>query len=345
MIGLGFMGRTHIGAYQLAAEHLGSCELVAVCDSSRERLTGEAPAGGNLGAGVPGPRLFDPSRVRGYTEPDEFFADPRVGLVSVCTYTDTHVDLAMRALRAGKHVLVEKPVSMDSAEVRKLADAARASGKVCMPAMCVRFWPGWDWLRERILESRGLASGPGSKFGRVLSASFQRMGSGPTWGATFYRDESRSGGALLDLHIHDADFVLWCFGKPVRVFAAGSAQHLTASYHFADGPNHVTAEGAWDLAPKAGFRMRYLVNFEHATADFDFARKPALLLHTADGSEEVALPPLSAYDLEVRHLIDVIERGGSLRATLEEAAQVAELLQAERESIARGTTVTVPRLA
>lgn len=347
VIGLGFMGRTHVGAYQAAARDLGACELVAVCDSSPDRLTGEPVAAGNLKTAANEPRLFDPSVVRGYTDPDRFFADPRLSIVSVCTYTDTHVDLAIRALRAGKHVLVEKPVSMKPDEIRRLSEVARSSGRRCMPAMCMRFWPGWDWLKERIAESaRGEPGSAGAGFGRVRSATFQRLGSGPTWGAPFYRDETRSGGALVDLHIHDADFISWCFGPPDGVVASGSSNHVTAMYQFAGGPTHVTAEGAWDLAPTAGFRMRYLVNFERATADFDLARKPVLIVHTEAGIEEVALSPLSGYDLEIRHFLDVIARGVAPRASLLEAAHVAELLLHERASIARGfprTNSTVPQ--
>ncbi len=344
VIGLGFMGRTHVGAYQSAARDLGVCELVAVCDSSPDRLTGEPAAAGNLKTTANEPKLFDPSKVRGYTDPDQFFADPRLSLVSVCTYTDTHVDLAIRALRAGKHVLVEKPISMNPQEIRRLADVARSSGKLCMPAMCMRFWPGWDWLRDRIAESRANTPGSqGAQFGKMLSATFQRLGSGPSWGAAFYRDESRSGGALVDLHIHDADFVSWCLGKPSAVSTSGSVFHHTTHYQIPDGPQHVTAEGAWDLAPGAGFRMRYLVNFEHATADFDLSRTPQLLVHTSERTSPVELSTLSGYDLEIRHFLDAINEGRrDLRATLQEAADVARLLEHERRSMTIFRPESVP---
>jgi predicted dehydrogenase len=117
--------------------------------------------------------------------------------VSICTPTDSHIELAMTALAAGRHVLVEKPVALRSAEVARLAQAAAPAGRVCMPAMCMRFWPGWEWLKERI---------EAGEFGRVRSATFQRVGAPPDWSA-FYGDYARSGGPLHDLHIHDADFI------------------------------------------------------------------------------------------------------------------------------------------
>jgi predicted dehydrogenase len=332
VIGLGFIGRIHVQAYQHAASAGLPCKLVAVCDADATRLTGDVFTAGNLGD-ITQQRLFDPSSVRGFTAVDELLAQPGVNLVSICTHTDTHVELAIKALAAGKQVLVEKPVAGSSAEVQRLAEFAKRAGRLCMPAMCMRFWPGWDWLRDCVVDQR---------FGRVRSATFQRLGSIPPWGGGFYADLSRSGGAMLDLHIHDADFIHWCFGPPKAVVTRGSLMHLTTVYTYKDGPGHVTAEAAWDLAPAAGFRMNYLVNFERATADWDLSRTPPLLLHNAEGSRTVELSSLTAYDHEIRQLIEAIAEGRSdLRATLDDAAQVMRTIEAERRSLETGTIIAM----
>src|SRR3954468_21614645 len=117
VIGLGFMGQIHVRAYQSAAADGLPCELRAVCDPDSARLTGHPSAAGNLGPGPGAQPLFDPAHVRGHTDADSLLADPSINLVSICTYTDSHVDLALRALRAGKHVLVEKPVAIGAAAV------------------------------------------------------------------------------------------------------------------------------------------------------------------------------------------------------------------------------------
>lgn len=344
VIGLGFMGRTHLAAYQAAERDGFPCRVVAVCDPDPERRLGRAPgsAGNIAAAGSAGAeRMFDPAQVRGHETAERLLADPAVQLVSICTYTDSHVELALAALAAGKHVLVEKPVALRSADVQRLAVAAQAAsahGLCCMPAMCMRFWPGWPWLRDRVRDG---------SLGAVRSATFQRLGSGPAWSAEFYRDSARSGGALFDLHVHDADFVHWCFGPPRSVFAAGNEQHVTALYGYGDGagdaPAHVSAEGAWDLAPGAGFRMRFVVNFERATAEFDLSRTPALVLHTAEGTSavETAEPGVkTGYDGQVRHLVGVIAAGRTdTRATIDEALNVTRLLEAERESQRTGRAV------
>lgn len=347
VVGLGFMGRTHVQAWQGAAAAGLPCELVAVADPDPARRAGEVAAGGNLGANA-STRLFDPSRVRGYEHARELYADAQVDVVSICTYTDTHVELARAALAAGKHVLVEKPVALRSRDVEHLLDASARAKTLCMPAMCMRFWPGWAELRELVATRR---------HGRVTSAVFQRLGSGPSWSKAFYGDAARSGGALVDLHIHDADFAYALFGMPGTVSTSGSLAHMTTQYRYASrsAPVHVTAEGAWDLAPGAGFRMRYVVCCERATLEWDLARAGELLVHTAGGTEKRALPAHSGYDGEVRHLLGVVSRGDftvargaaaarkQLGATLADAHAVARILEAERKSLVTARPVRVRR--
>lgn len=331
VIGLGFMGATHVSAVQAAARSGLPCRLAAVCDGDRARLETGAPRTGNL-PGDDGAPLFDPRDVRTFTDPEGLIADPSVDVVHVCTWTDTHVDLALRALRAGKHVLVEKPVSLRSAEVARLAEEARRAARICMPAMCMRWWPGWDWLKLRVDEAR---AGRGA-FGRVVSATFRRLGAAPAW-AAFYADERRSGGALFDLHIHDVDFLIWCFGVPSAVAATGCMRHISTGYRFPGGPEHVVAEGAWSLTTTAGFRMHFQVCFEQAVAEFDITRPAPLMLHTEDASEPVVLHAGTGYLGEVAALIEAIA-GGDVTAlpSMEDAFAVTRVLEEERESLGDG---------
>lgn len=327
VIGLGFMGPTHLRAYKAADAAGFRCSVIAVSDRREDRLSGAAPAQGNIetGAGTQGERLFDPAAVRAFLDPRELLGLPEVEVVSICTPTDTHVELALAALEAGKHVLLEKPVALRAAEVRRVADAANSAGRLCMPAMCMRFWPGWDWLHDRVQDRA---------FGRVLSATFQRVGSPPTWNPGFYRDFARSGGALFDLHIHDADMVRWCFGPPKSIASTGTRTHITTLYRYdaATGPAHVSAEGGQDSAPGFGFRMRYTVTFEQATADWDISRTPPLLLSRNGQTETIPLPPGAGYEYQARHIVEAVRAGwppDRLRATMEEAVAVTEMLEKE----------------
>ncbi len=327
VVGLGLMGRVHIEAY--AAAHVAghACRLVAVSDKSVERLDGRAATGGNVQGEARERRLFDPQAVATTPDPAELFADPAVDLVSICTPTDTHVELAIAALRAGKHVLVEKPVSLDMLALRRLADVARETKRLCMPAMCMRFWPGWSWLLDAARDGR---------YGAIVSASFQRLGSRPTWGQGFYADARRSGGALFDLHVHDVDFLLALFGEPMSVRATGTIDHVTTLYSFAAGPAHVAAEGGWDQAPGFPFRMRFVVNFERATAEFDSRRDFPLEIQAGSGSEAVDRFTGTGYDFEIRHVLSCVAEGRSRTAVdLADAERVTRILNAERESLSQ----------
>lgn len=331
VLGLGYMGEVHVAALAKLRARGIACRLAGVCDRDARRLDGRVRASGNLVARRGAKRLFDPARVHTTTDAAELLADPAIDSVSICTTTSSHVELAHAALAAGKHVLVEKPVALEVRAIESLEAAARRARRLVMPAMCMRFWPGWSWLQARV--ARGT-------FGAVRSAVFQRLASPPAWSREFYGDTRASGGALFDLHVHDADFVHWLFGAPAAVSSAGSAEHVTTLYHFARGPGHVVAEGGWDHTPGFAFTMRYVVVFERATADFDLSRADVLRVSRGGRSTPVALPPGDGYEGELAHFLGAVARGApGIEPSLAEAAAVTRTLDAERVSAARGRSV------
>jgi predicted dehydrogenase len=333
VIGLGFMGRAHVAAYRAANGAGFPNRLVAVCDRQEERRRGIPSANGNLNAGGEGEPMFDPGLVRGFTRSEDLLADPEVELVSICTPTPTHVELAIAALEAGKHVLVEKPVALRGDDVARLASAAARARTLCMPAMCIRFWPAYAWLRARI------ASG---ELGRVESAVFRRLGRRPDWSSDFYADSAASGGALFDLHVHDADFVRACFGNPSAVASTGSTEHVTTLYHYPRGPRHVFAEGGWDHSRGWAFRMGFTVVFESATADYESGRTDELLLVRDGTHQPIAVEPITGYDGEIRHLLAAIASGArELGATVDDALAHTRLLEAERRSLETRSVVAL----
>jgi predicted dehydrogenase len=238
-------------------------------------------------------------------------------------------------------VLLEKPVATTAAEVRAVTEAARRSGRLVMPAMCMRFWPGWAWLKERIAEGAACELGP------LVGVTFTRMGPPPSWSPEFYLDTDRSGGALFDLHVHDSDFVQYCFGAPRTVFSSGTVNHLATLYLYSPGgPSRVQAEGGWGPTRGFPFRMRYTAQFERATADWDLSREPALMLAREGRWEPVALPAETAYQAQARHMLEAVaafreQRDFGLRATIEDAESVTRLLIAERRSLESGKQETI----
>lgn len=329
IVGLGFMGRTHLAAYRAADAAGFANRIVALGERRPARLARRPRARGNLEADGADP-LGGLEDVARHADPAALFADERVELVSLCTPTDTHVALALAALAAGKHVLVEKPVALRARDVARLAAAAKRARRLCLPAMCMRFWPGWDWLAAAVASRR---------FGAVRSAVFRRLGSRPAWSRGFYDDLGKSGGALFDLHVHDADFVRHLFGAPESLVSTGSLEHVTTLYRFADGPAHVVAEGGWDHARGFPFFMGFTVIFERATAEYALGRTPALTLTRAGRTGAVPLAGGTGYDGEIRHALACVAGRAEPRLAIDEAVGLVRMLEAERRSLLGGRPV------
>lgn len=330
VIGLGMMGATHLDAYA----QRGDVGVVAVAEKNPDLLHGKALAEGNIeGQAQRGADLSDAAK---YEEGLDLIADERVELVDICLPTPLHVPFVRAALDAGKHVLIEKPLARTHTDAMRIVEAAANSDRVVMCAMCMRFWPGWTWLKQAIDERR---------YGRVLAAHFRRLASHP--GGPFYANAEACGGAILDLHIHDTDFVQYCFGLPEAVTSAGYAHategidHVFTRYEYAGGPM-VTAEGGWAMAPGFGFTMQYTVNFERATAVFDLAADHTLKLYENGETKGVDLPAGMGYEHEIDYLIRCIAEGRQPQTvTVAQAAESVRMVEAELQSVTSGQRVVL----
>lgn len=115
IIGFGFMGKTHLHAWLDAIEGGADARVVAI--QCPEDLT--SASAGNVETGAEEERNPLDLGITHHRELDSFLADSRVEAVSLCTPTDTHVELATLVLQAGKDVLIEKPVALVAEEIEK----------------------------------------------------------------------------------------------------------------------------------------------------------------------------------------------------------------------------------
>jgi len=332
VVGLGFMGVTHITAYQT----LPAARLVAVCDSVRlpvngvlAGIVGNVSSSGDINLG---------RDVKVYRTLNEVLADAEVEMVDLCTPTPLHPEQCIAALKAGKHVLCEKPLALASPAAREIVNAARSAPGFFMPAMCMRFWPGWSCLKQIVAER---------KYGKVLAARFRRMSERPGWSKGTYTQGDSVGGALLDLHIHDTDFVQYLFGRPASVFSTGvmgagnSVEHVVTQYHYPGGPN-VYAEGSWLLTK--GFSMSYTLLCEHATLDFDLARGAEALHVTEEGKppRPVTFDEPNGYAPEIRYMLESIQSGKPPSVvTAADGLSAIEICEAEATSVRTGQVVAL----
>lgn len=195
IIGAGFIAEAHARAY--AALPAGRVSLTVVADprlDQAERLA--ARHGARAVADV------------------ESLLGAGVDVVSVCTPTPTHADIAIAAMRAGKHVLCEKPIARSLDQAGAMLGAARESGVKFMVGHVSRYEADHRKSKE-VVESGDLGA---------LRMGFQSItGAFPEWSTRgWFADVSQSGGPVLDLAIHSFDYLLWMFGRPARrVYAVG----------------------------------------------------------------------------------------------------------------------------
>lgn len=141
---------------------------------------------------------------------DELVADPDVDAVYIATPHPQHAPNALLALAAGKHVLVEKPFTMDRAEAESIAEAARASGLVALEAMWTRWLPHIRRMHEIIDD------GTIGEVRTVIAQHAQRVSPDP---AGRMLDPALGGGSLLDLGIYPVSFAWDVLGEPSAVAA------------------------------------------------------------------------------------------------------------------------------
>ena len=339
VVGVGFMGKTHIGIHAKNKR----AKITAICDYDPRRTSGDVgTAAGNLGSGS-GLKLS--KAVKRYQKPEELFADPHVDMVDICLPTYVHAEYVIKALNAGKHVLCEKPLALDLKDLERILKAAKKSKSMLMPAHCMRFWPEWVWLKNAIKSH---------KYGRVHSATFKRFASTPGWSkGGWILNAELSGSALFDLHIHDTDFVRYAFGDPKAVFSVGNGgkaskdgiDHVFTTYLYKNRSLVVTAEGGWNADPTYGFTMRYTVVFDTATADFDIGRDGrTLLLHRSNSkqAEVVKVSKETGWAQEIDYFLQCIEKGKKpLIATAQDGRDSVALIHTEYESIKQRKVVKV----
>lgn len=279
VVGIGFMGRIHF----LASHGLTNARVAAICSRDAEKRAGDwRKTRGNFG---PEPGLVDLSNVKKYSNATELFTDPEIDLIDICTVTDQHATLAIQALRAGKHVLVEKAIALTTADADAMLASAKAAGRLLMVAHVLPFFPEFRFAAQTIRSGQ---------YGHVLAAHFKRVIARPDWSADM-ADAAKTGGPAVDLHIHDTHFISLVCGVPKRVFAVGtvvgdSVTYLTSSYLYGPGGPAVTCSSGALCMSGRPFAHGFEIYLEKATLLYESGRTPLTLL-AEDGKS--TLPELT----------------------------------------------------
>jgi len=299
VIGLGFMGSTHLKAWR----NIPEAELVAVYSRDEQKLTGDlSQIQGNLGG--PG-ETFDFSNVRKYRDLTELLSDPDVEAVDICLPTHLHYATALSALRADKHVLVEKPIALEGKMADELVQEAKARNRTFMAAHVLRFVPSYRVLAEE------LATG---KYGPVRSAMFRRRCAAPVW-SKWLGDADKSGGGVFDLLIHDIDFALMLFGLPDAVSATGyedlplGIDTIHATLYYSDTYTVVIA-GGWFHKKAFPFSMEYTIAADGGTFEYSSLRGDEVTFYECSGEQRpLELRKEDGFEAELRYFLTACMEG------------------------------------
>ncbi len=277
VVGLGFMGGIHLKA--LAS--VPSVELAAVVS----RRTPELP-----------PELT----AKHYGGLDHALADPAIDAVDLCLPTDLHESATIAALRAGKHVLVEKPMALSVPSCERMIAEAERAGKILMVAQVLRFLPAYKALQHAV-DQREL--------GTIRSATFRRRCAQPGW-SEWITDKTRSGGGAFDLLIHDVDMALRLFGPPSAISATGyedatgGVDVISARLFYGD--RVVEISGGWMGPGSYPFAMEFTVLGDLGVLEFNSESRP---LKRYGGGEEVVLASVDGYAAEIAYFDECCRTG------------------------------------
>lgn len=343
IVGIGFMGMIHY----LAAAKLTGGRVTAICSRDPKKLAGDwSGVQGNFG---PKGGLTDVSSLAKYVDVGGMLADPEIDLVDLCVPSDEHARLTIRALEAGKHVLVEKPIALTTTDAEMMIAAAKASGKLLMVGHVLPFFPEFAYAREAVASGR---------YGALRAAHLTRVIARPDWSSGI-ADADRSGGPAIDLHIHDTHFVGLVCGVPKAVHSRGVVEHGTvvhlSTQYIYDDPNLAISavSGALSQAGRP-FDHGFEFYLEKATLAFEFANFTSqghlatpLSVILPDGTvERPDLPgsgdPVDAFTAELTSAVEAVASGTpSPTLSSELAMQALKLCHAEIQSAKTGRYVAI----
>ncbi|MEW4368297.1 Gfo/Idh/MocA family protein [Paenibacillus kandeliae] len=347
-IGIGVIGTGSISEYHLKPYHNHEdVTILGVCDKNEERA--RAVASKYEGA-------------KAYSDYNELLADPEIDAVSICTWNNTHAEISIAALKAGKHVLVEKPLCRTVEEAEQIQAAVRESGKTLMVGFVRRYDNNAQMLKH--FSEQG-------DFGDIYyaKASYIRRFGNP--GGWFSDIERSGGGPLIDIGVHVIDLCWYLMGRPEPVsvsgntyYELGNRAHIQHLSHYKAADYDATKNDVEDMANvmirfKNGASLLVDVSFSlHARENEGliklygskggFEVDPAISITTEKYNTVLNIQPQTdhagfhfegAFDNEIRHFIHCIQTGSQPISPVEDGVHMMRMLTAVYESAKLGREV------
>ena len=243
LIGCGFMGGMHAACY--AALAALDVKITAVADVRSEFAV--KLAGGTAEIYATGMELIEKADV---------------DVVDICLPTHLHTAHAVAAMKAGKHVFMEKPICLKEEEMDLLLATEQETGVKVQIGQVIRHWAEYVWLKETV---------DSGVYGKVLHGQFRRLSSLPTWAwENWLHQPDKSGSVATDMHVHDVDFIRYILGEPDTVKAQayrdenGIIQQINALFGYGSNVS-ISVEAGWNYPADFPFTADFRVKFEKAT--------------------------------------------------------------------------------
>jgi predicted dehydrogenase len=317
VVGAGMVAGCHVRAWSSTP----GAEVVAVADPRAAKVE----------------QLAGPVGARAVGDVEQVLA-AGVDVVSVCTPPRTHAALAVRAIDAGCHVLVEKPVAASLADARTLLAAAEATDRVVMVGQVSRFEPDHRVARDLVV---------GGAVGEVAMMLHSMTTSLPGWSeGGWLTDPEQSGGPLLDLAVHSFDYLAWLSGsRATRVHAvaadspAGPATYTLTTLRYESGALG-QVEASWAHPDARGFTAAVEVTGTDGRLSWDYAAINGGVIHAA-GQDPMWLDPLGerGFGAEVAAFADAVRSGGPSPVPVRDGFEATRTALAAQESLRTGEPV------
>ncbi len=319
LVGAGFMGGVHLNAFAGIPE----VEVVGVADARPDSAAAAAALAG----------------ARPYASYEELVAAEEVEVVDVCLPTSFHKDLAVKAARDGKHVILEKPIARTLEDAAEILEAFSGEGPRLFVGHVVRFFP--EYVAIKGLVDAG-------DLGTVGVVRTSRRSPFLTGWNDWYADWRASGGVLLDLVIHDFDFLRWTLGEVERVYARSvlgreynRLDYALVTLRFEHGAiAHV--EGHWGYPGAFNYRIEVAGSRALVTADSSETAPLELLGGpTTPGESPDIVAGKSPYQTELEHFVRCVATGEEPVVEARDAYEALRIALAATESVLTGRPVTL----
>jgi predicted dehydrogenase len=330
VLGAGFMGGTHAQAWAA----LPDVEIAAIYAKSAGRAQ----------------PLAESLATRWTDELPPLLADASIDVVDVCLPSPLHREAAEAALLAGKHVLLEKPIALAEDDARAIVAQAEASGRAFMVAHVLRFWP------EYVELNRQLATGA---YGSPRSILATRRQAFPAWSDLFTRSDL-TGGAVIDMMIHDYDAANWAMGQPLAVTARGQRNPRSGGFDQVQvlidygAGRSALIDGGMEMPDSYPFSSRFEVLADAGALEYHF-RAGGRSFEEGEGVNQLTLFPVSGdatvaaveqgdpFAAEVAYFAECVRTGAApTRVTPEDALLALRVALAARSSLEQdGATVSL----